>query len=47
MTWQGRNWRVGKAFIGEPVAVRADGVVDGVHAVVSGLFNASKPQSQS
>ena len=33
ITWEGRNWRVGKAFIGEPVAVRADGALDGVHDV--------------
>jgi transposase InsO family protein len=33
IAWQGRNWRVGKAFIGEPVAVRANDALDGVHDV--------------
>ena len=33
IAWQGRNWRVGKAFIGERVAVRASDTLDGVHDV--------------
>jgi hypothetical protein len=33
MAWQGRNWRVGKAFIGERVAVRASDGPDGIHDV--------------
>ena len=42
IAWQGRNWRVGKAFIGEPVAVRADGVVDGVHDVFWGTWRIAR-----
>ena len=33
MTWKGHDWRVGKAFIGERVAVRADAALDGVYEV--------------
>lgn len=33
ISWRGRNWRVGGAFIGERVAVRADQAHEGLHDV--------------
>jgi len=42
IAWQGRNWRVGKAFIGERVAVRADAVLDGVHNVFWSIWRIAR-----
>jgi len=42
IAWQGRNWRVGKAFIGERVAIRPDGALDGVHDVFWSIWRIAR-----
>ena len=42
ISWRGRNWRVGKAFIGEQVALRPQACNDGCYDVLWGTLRIAR-----